>query len=126
MSALDSLAQVRIVTEVLNAWADGIRDHDSERVAANFTADALFQGVAPMHSLGRPGVISYYDKQPAGLSPEYKIIEHRQLSDTALISYVDVDFTHADGVVIAVHLTAVLEFVDGSWLISHYHVSQVQ
>jgi len=126
MSALDSLAQVRIVTEVLNAWADGIRDHDSERVAANFTADALFQGVAPMHSLGRPGVFSYYDKQPAGLSPEYKIIEHRQLSDTALISFVDVDFTHADGVVIAVHLTAVLEFVDGSWLISHYHVSQVQ
>lgn len=73
----------------MNAWVDGIRDHDPERVAANLTKNALFQGVAPMHSLGRPGVISSYDKQPVGLSPEYHILEHRQLSDTTLISYVD-------------------------------------
>ena len=125
MTALDSVTQVRIVTEVLNAWANGIREHEPERVASYFTENALFQGVAPTHSIGRLGVITYYDKQPVGLSPAFRILEHRQLSDATLISYIDVDFTHLDGVVIPVHLTAVLQYVDGFWLISHYHVSQV-
>jgi uncharacterized protein (TIGR02246 family) len=126
MIALDSIARVRIVTEVLDAWANGIREHDPERVASHFTENALFQGVAPTHSIGRLGVIAYYDRQPVGLSPSFRILEHRQLSDSTLISYIDVDFTRPDGVVIPVHLTAVLEYVDASWLISHYHVSQVE
>jgi hypothetical protein len=58
--------------------------------------------------------------------PAFRILEHRQLSDDALISYVDVDFTRTDGDVIPVHLTAVLQRVDGSWLISHYHVSKIE
>ncbi|TFD68084.1 hypothetical protein E3T47_03675 [Cryobacterium ruanii] len=126
MTALDSIARVRILTEVLDGWANGIREHQPERVASYFTENALFQGVAPTHSIGRLGVITYYDSQPVGLSPAFQILEHRQLSDTTLISYVDVDFTHPDGVVIPVHLTAVLQYVDASWLISHYHVSQVE
>ncbi|TFD90748.1 YybH family protein [Cryobacterium serini] len=126
MIALDSIAQVRILTEVLNGWANGIREHEPERVASYFTENALFQGVAPTHSIGRLGVITYYDRQPVGLSPAFRILEHRQLSDATLISYLDVDFTHPDGDVIPVHLTAVLQHVDDSWLISHYHVSQVE
>jgi hypothetical protein len=126
MTALDSSAQVRILTEVLNAWANGIRAHEPERVASYFTENALFQGVAPTHSIGRLGVITYYDSQPVGLSPAFRILEHRQLSDATLISYIDVDFTHPDGVVVPVHLTAVLQYVDGSWLISPYHVSRVE
>ena len=126
MSTLDGVARVRVVTDVLTAWANGIREHDPERVASYFTEDALFQGVAPTHSIGRPGVVRYYARQPVGLSPEFRILEHRQLSDAAVICYVDVDFTHPDGQVIPVHLTAVLLRVEGSWLISHYHVSQVE
>ena len=125
MIAIDSIARIRILTEVLNAWAHGIREHEPERVASHFTENALFQGVAPTHSIGRLGVTTYYERQPKGLSPVFRILEHRQLSDTTLISYVDVDFIHPDGGVIPVHLTAVLQYVDGSWLISHYHVSQV-
>jgi len=126
MTTFDSVARINILTEVLNGWANGIREHEPERVASYFTENALFQGVAPTYSIGRLGVITYYAGQPVGLSPAFRILEHRQLSATALISYIDVDFTRPDGVVIPVHLTAVLQYVDSSWLISHYHVSQVQ
>jgi hypothetical protein len=126
MSTIDSTAQVRILTEVLDAWANGIREHRPELVASYFTENALFQGFDKTRTIGKPGVVTYYDKQPVGLSPAFRILEHRQLSDDALISYVDVDFTRPDGVVIPVHLTAVLQFVDGSWLISHYHVSKIE
>jgi uncharacterized protein (TIGR02246 family) len=126
MNTIDSIARVRIVTEVLNAWADAIRQRQPERVASNFTDNALFQGVAPTHTIGKPGVIAYYSRQPVGLSPAFRIMEHRQLSDDTLISYVDVDFSLPDHVMIPVHLTAVLQCVDGSWLISHYHVSKVE
>jgi uncharacterized protein (TIGR02246 family) len=125
MSTIDSTARVRTVTEVLDAWANGIREHQPERVASYFTEDALFQGFDKTQTIGRPGVVAYYDKQPVGLSPAFRILEHRQLSDEALIAYVDVDFTRPDGVVIPVHLTAVLELTEGSWLISHYHVSKI-
>jgi ketosteroid isomerase-like protein len=126
MVIIDSTAQVGIQTEELDAWPNGIREHQPERVASYFTEDALFQGFDKTQTIGRPGVVTYYDKQPVGLSPAFRILEHRQLSDDALISYIDVDFTRPDGVVIPVHLTALLEHVAGSWLISHYHVSKIQ
>lgn len=126
MITMDSTAQVRILTGVLDAWANGIREHQPERVASYFTEKALFQGFDKTQTIGQPGIVTYYAKQPPGLSATYRILEHRQLSDEALISYIDVDFTRPDGVVIPVHLTAVLQLVDGSWLISHYHVSKIQ
>jgi uncharacterized protein (TIGR02246 family) len=126
MITMGSTAQVRILTGVLDAWANGIREHQPERVASYFTEKALFQGFDKTQTIGQPGIVTYYDKQPPGLSATYRIQEHRQLSDDALISYVDVDFTLPDGEIVPVHLTALLELVAGSWLISHYHVSKIQ
>jgi hypothetical protein len=126
MITLGSTAQVRILTGVLDAWANGIREHQPERVASYFTEKALFQGFDKTQTIGQPGIVTYYDKQPPGLSATYRILEHRQLSDEALISYIDVDFTRHDGDVIPVHLTALLQLIAGSWLISHYHVSKIQ
>jgi uncharacterized protein (TIGR02246 family) len=126
MITIDSTAQVRILAGVLDAWANGIREHRPHVVASYFTEKALFQGFDKRQTIGKPGIVAYYDKQPAGLSPTYRIQEHRQLSDDALISYLDVDFTLPDGEVIPVHLTALLQLVAGSWLISHYHVSKIQ
>jgi uncharacterized protein (TIGR02246 family) len=126
MITMDSTAQERILTGVLDAWANGIREHQPERVASYFTEKALFQGFDKTQTIGQPGIVTYYDKQPPGLSATYRILEHRQLSDEALISYIDVDFTRPDGEVIPVHLTALLELVAGSWLIGHYHVSKIQ
>lgn len=126
MITIDSTAQVRILTDVLDAWANGIREHRPHVVASYFTEKALFQGFDKTPTIGKPGVVAYYDKQPPGLNPTYRILEHRQLSDDALISYIDVDFTRPDGEVMPVHLTALLQLIAGSWLISHYHVSKIQ
>ncbi|WP_159617696.1 nuclear transport factor 2 family protein [Arthrobacter zhaoguopingii] len=115
-----------IVSAVFTAWANGIRDHRPEEVASQFTEDALFQGLDRSHGIGRPAVIAYYDKQPAGLQADFRILEHRRLSVDVLVAYADVDFSFLDGRVIPVHLTVVLQRTGGSWLISHYHVSKIQ
>jgi uncharacterized protein (TIGR02246 family) len=125
MISLDSTDQLAVLTEALNGWADGIRRHQPERVASHFTPEALFQGFDKKHTIGRPGIVTYYDKQPVGVSPEFQIMEYRQLADDALIAYVDVDFIRPNGVVVPVHLTVVLQNVEGLWLISHYHVSKI-
>ncbi|MHA7261973.1 nuclear transport factor 2 family protein [Arthrobacter sp. TMN-37] len=115
-----------IVTAVLTAWANGIRDHRPEEVASRFTEDALFQGLDRSHGIGRPVVAAYYEKQPAGLRADFRILEHRRLSVDAVLAYAGVDFTFRDGRVIPVHLTVVLQRTGGNWLISHYHVSKIQ
>ncbi|TDK25643.1 SgcJ/EcaC family oxidoreductase [Arthrobacter crusticola] len=115
-----------IVNAVFAAWANGIRDHRPEEVASLFTEDAIFQGLDRSHGIGRPVVTAYYEKQPAGLRADYRILEHRRLSVDVLVAYADVDFSFLDGRVIPVHLTVVLQRAGGSWLISHYHVSKIQ
>ena len=125
MTALNTNEQDRILTGVLDAWADGIKAHEPDRVASYFTEDAIFQGFDPVQTVGRTGIAAYYDKQPIGLTASYRIQERRQISDGALLGYVDVDFTLPDGTVIPVHLTGVLLNIDGTWLLSHYHVSKI-
>lgn len=125
MNAQETIEHDRILNDVLNGWADGIRAHEPERVASHFTEDAIFQGFDRIRTIGRPGIAAYYDKQPVGLTASFTIQERRQLSAVALLGYVDVDFTLPDGIVIPVHLTAVLLKIDGAWLISHYHVSKI-
>lgn len=125
MTRIDTHEQDRLVTDVLQKWADGIRAHESDRVASLFTEDAIFQGFDPTHSVGRAGVAAYYAKQPPGLTAAFRVIDRRRLADDALIAYVRVDFTRPDGTVIPVHLTVVLRFASGSWLIGHYHVSKI-
>jgi uncharacterized protein (TIGR02246 family) len=123
--AIDSTAQLAVLTEVLRGWADGIRRHQPDRVASYFTQDALFQGFDKKHTIGRRDIFAYYDKQPVGVSPQFQVMKYRQLADDALIAYVDVDFDRPEGFVVPVHLTVVLQHVEGSWLISHYHVSKI-
>lgn len=125
MATIDTHEQDKLVTDVLQEWADGIRAHESDRVASLFTEDALFQGFDPTHSVGRAAVAAYYEKQPSGLTAAFQVVDRRRLADDALIAYARVDFTLPDGTVIPVYLTAVLQFASGSWLISHYHVSKI-
>jgi uncharacterized protein (TIGR02246 family) len=125
MITMNSIARLATLTEVLEGWADGIRRHQPERVASYFTQDALFQGFDKKHTIGRPGIVRYYDKQPVGVRPQFQIMEHRQLADDALIAYVDVDFIRPEGITVPVHLTVVLQQVEDLWLIRHYHVSKI-
>ncbi len=125
MNALNTTELNGILTGVLDGWADGIRAHEPDRVASHFTEDAIFQGFDLVRTVGRPGIAAYYDKQPLGLTASFTILEQRQISADALLVYADVDFTLPDGIVIPVHLTGVLLNSDGTWLISHYHVSKI-
>jgi hypothetical protein len=55
MSTIDSTARVRILTDVLDAWANGIREHEPEVVASYFTENALFQTSSPWVSVPHSG-----------------------------------------------------------------------
>ncbi|MDR6971576.1 SgcJ/EcaC family oxidoreductase [Leifsonia shinshuensis] len=115
----------RIIEPALSAWADGIRAHDVERVAAQFTTDAVFQGFDRSHSVGRAAVAAYYAKQPVGLSPDYRVREVVELGEDAFLTFVDVDFARPGGEVIPTHLTIVFVRDGDEWLIRHYHVSKI-
>ena len=92
--------QQRILDGVLRSWADHIRAHEPERVAALFTADAVFQGFDRTHGVGREAIRAYYAKQPVGLSPAVRVEELEPLGPDAFLAFVDTDFTRPDGEVI--------------------------
>lgn len=110
---------------LLAAWAQAIRAHEPDVVASLFTEDAVFQGFDPRHSVGRPGVAAYYEKQPVGLDPQYRVREIRAFGQDALLGFADVDFVRPSGEVIPTHLTLALVRVGDGWLIRQYHVSKI-
>jgi uncharacterized protein (TIGR02246 family) len=126
IETIDTVEQDRLLTATLSAWADGIRAHEPDHVAAVFTEDAVFQGFDPAHVVGRAGIAAYYAKQKVGLRAAFHIIERRRVAADVLVAYLRVDFSPPDAAVIPVHLTAVLRLDDGAWLISHYHVSKIE
>ena len=117
--------QTIILDNTLAAWADGIREHHPELVASFFTGDAVFQGFDRTHTVGLPGITAYYEKQPVGLSPAYRVQELTTLNEDAFLAFVDVDFTRPDGEVIPTHLTLALVRSGDGWRIRHYHVSKI-
>ena len=113
-----------VLTNVLGQWKSGIDDHDPSRVAALFTKDAIFQGLHP-YGVGRDAVAEYYESQPLGLSPQYEILETRELADDLILGYLKVDFTFTDRPTLAVWLSVMLHRTDEGWLIAHYQVSRL-
>ncbi|MFI6827630.1 YybH family protein [Kribbella sp. NPDC050241] len=113
-----------ILHSVLDQWKDAIIEHDPKRVASYFTEDAIFQGLHP-YGVGRDAVAEYYDSQPLGLSPSYRILEHRRLSEDLILGYVAVDFAFTDRPALSVYLSVVLRRTGESWLIDHYQVSRL-
>ncbi|NIK54599.1 SgcJ/EcaC family oxidoreductase [Kribbella shirazensis] len=113
-----------ILTDILNQWKSGIDDHDPQRVAALFTKDAIFQGLQP-YGVGRDAVAEYYDGQPLGLSPQYQLLETRDLADDLILGYLTVDFTFTDRPTLTVNLSVLLRRTEEGWLIAHYQVSRL-
>ncbi|NUR95255.1 MAG: DUF4440 domain-containing protein [Kribbellaceae bacterium] len=109
-----------VLTNILDQWKSAIDDHDPARVAALFTKDAIFQGLHP-YGVGRDAVYEYYDAQPIGLSPQYQVLETRELADDLLLAYLTVDFTFTDRPTLTVNLSVLI--ADG--LIAHYQVSRL-
>ncbi|MCR6483075.1 SgcJ/EcaC family oxidoreductase [Amycolatopsis sp. OK19-0408] len=113
-----------ILTGVLDAWRSAVDAHEPERVAENFTEDAIFQGLHP-YRVGRAGVAEYYAAQPLGMTADYRIVETRRLADDVVLGYASVDFGFLDRATLSVHLSVVVRREGGRWLIAHYQVSRL-
>ncbi|GGU58870.1 nuclear transport factor 2 family protein [Lentzea flava] len=108
------------VTDVMDRWKDAVDAHEPERVAANFTEDAIFQGLKP-YGVGREAIARYYDSQPFGLKAEYEVLETRQLAEDLVLGYLEVDFSFVDRPTITVNLSVLIK----GDLIAHYQVSRL-
>ncbi|MFD0304971.1 YybH family protein [Streptomyces sp. NPDC127119] len=112
-----------ILRGVLDRWKAAVDQHEPQQVAAQFTEDAVFQGLHP-HSVGRPGVAAYYASQPLGLTAEYRILETRRPADDLVLGYLSVDFSFTDRPTLGVNLGVLVRRGEEDWQISYYQVSQ--
>ncbi|MFE3901241.1 SgcJ/EcaC family oxidoreductase [Streptomyces sp. NPDC059153] len=110
---------------VLDGWKAAVNGHQPDLVAAQFTEDAIFQGLHP-YSVGRPGVAAYYASQPLGMTADYRVLETRRLADDLILGYLEVDFTFTDRPTVNVNLSILLRRTDHGWAIAHYQVSRLQ
>jgi uncharacterized protein (TIGR02246 family) len=117
-------ANEEILRGVLDRWKAAVDAHDPQRVAAGFTADAIFQGLHP-YTVGRQGVADYYDSQPLGMTAEYQILEIRRLADDVVLGYLSVDFSFTDRPTLAVSLSVLVRQSPDGDRISHYQVSRL-
>ncbi|SEQ90902.1 SgcJ/EcaC family oxidoreductase [Lentzea albida] len=107
-----------VLEDVMDRWKAAVDAHDPEGVAANFTDDAIFQGLK-QYGVGKAAVAAYYDSQPVGLKAEYEVLETRRLADDLVLGYLNVDFSFTDRPTRNVYLSVVLR----GDLIAHYQVS---
>ncbi|MFJ7497995.1 YybH family protein [Streptomyces sp. NPDC097727] len=116
--------QDAILRGVMDRWKSAVDAHEPQQVASCFTEDAIFQGLRP-YTVGRQGVVEYYDSQPLGLAADYQVLETRQLAVDVLLGYLGVDFSFTDRPTISVTLGVVLRRVADQWHIAHYQVSKL-
>ncbi|SEB31310.1 nuclear transport factor 2 family protein [Rhodococcus koreensis] len=113
-----------VLRGVLDRWKAAVDAHEPQRVAAVFTADAIFQGLHP-YTVGRQGVADYYESQPPGMTAAYRILETRRLADDLVLGYLSVDFSFTDRPTLTVNLGVLIsQSPDGDRII-HYQVSRL-
>ncbi|MEU8001980.1 hypothetical protein AB0B66_12525 [Catellatospora sp. NPDC049111] len=117
-------AEDQILTTVLDRWKSAVDAHEPQRVAENFTHDAIFQGLHP-YTVGPGGVAEYYDSQPIGMTAAYRLLETRRLADDVVLGYLAVDFSFTDRPTKNVYLCVIVRRVGDDWLVAHYQVSQL-
>jgi uncharacterized protein (TIGR02246 family) len=113
-----------ILRGVLDQWKAGVDAHEPHKVAALFTADAIFQGLHP-YSVGRQGVIDYYASQPRGMTVTYRILQTRRPTEELVLGYVRADFAFPDKPTVSLNLGVLVTDTDAGWRILHYQVSPV-
>src|SRR5215469_11245576 len=113
-----------ILRDVLDKWKAAVDRHEPAEVAALFTEDAIFQGLHP-YSVGRPGIVSYYDSQPPEMTAEYRILETREPADSLVLGYLAVDFSFTDRPTVSVYLSVLVKRAAQGWYLSHYQVSRL-
>ena len=109
---------------VLDRWKAAVDAHEPEQVAAQFTEDAIFQGLHP-YSVGRPGIAEYYASQPLGMKAAYRILETRRYADDLVLGYLDTEFTFTDRSPVDVKPAVLVRRLTDGWYIAHYQVSRL-
>ena len=111
-----------ILRGVLDEWKRGIDAHEPQTVAAVFAQDAVFRGLRP-YSVGRDGVVSYYDSQPVGMTVSYRILETRRPTAELVVGYVRADFALPDRPTVSLNLGVVVTHSNDGWRILQYQAS---
>ena len=111
-----------ILRGVLDEWKRGIDAHEPQTVAAVFAQNAVFQGLRP-YSVGRDGVVSYYDSQPVGMTVSYRILETRRPTAELVVGYVRADFALPDRPTVSLNLGVVVTHSNDGWRILQYQAS---
>lgn len=112
-----------IVGEVMDRWKAGIDSHQPDRVAEQFTEDAVFQGLRP-YSVGRQGVYAYYDGQPSGMTVSYRVLETRPVATDAVLGYLHADFSFPDRDTVSVRIGVLVTRGADGWRIAYYQASR--
>ncbi|MEU8713351.1 nuclear transport factor 2 family protein [Streptomyces sp. NPDC048663] len=113
-----------ILTGVLDRWKAAVDAHQPERVAAQFTEDAVFQGLRP-YGVGRQDVTAYYASQPLGMTARYRVLETRRPADGVVLGYLAVEFSFTDRPPLDVKLSVLATREGDDWYIGHYQVSRL-
>jgi uncharacterized protein (TIGR02246 family) len=113
-----------VVHGVLAGWKDAVERHEPKRVASHFTEDAVFQALDP-YTVGRPGIVEYYDSRPYLRGVEYRILETRRLAEEILLAYLHADFSFTDRPTLGLKLGVLLRLGADGWAIAHYQVSKL-
>lgn len=112
-----------IVGAVMDRWKAGIDSHRPDRVAEQFTENAIFQGLRP-YSVGRQGVYAYYDGQPSGMTVAYRILETRPVAADGVLGYLHADFSFPDRTTVGVRIGVLVTRGVGGWHIAYYQASR--
>lgn len=113
-----------ILRDLLDRWKAAVDAHEPKLVAAQFTEDAIFQGLHP-YSVGRQGVAEYYESQPLGMTAEYRVLETRRPAEHLVLGYLGVDFAFTDRPTLTIYLSILAERTADGWYIGHYQVSHL-
>lgn len=113
-----------ILRGIADQWKAAVDAHEPQRTASLFTEDAIFQGLHP-YSVGRQGIVDYYESQPLGMTAAYRILETRRLADDLVFGYLAVRFAFTDRPTLSIHLGLMVERVTEDWYITHYQVSRL-
>jgi len=119
-----SAGEADTLDAVLTRWKAAVDAHQPEKVAALFTADAIFQGLHP-YTVGQAGVAEYYAAQPTGMTAQYTLREARTLGDGLVLGYLTVDFGFSDRATLTVYLSVIIRQDPDGWRIAHYQVSRL-
>jgi uncharacterized protein (TIGR02246 family) len=111
--------------DLLSRWKLAFDGHDNCGMAKLFTTDAVFQGFGPTVISGQGNIREYYEAVPDNRTADVKLVHVYSIGEEVAGGFADVTFSDRAGWEVAVHLSLVLQFVDGDWLIRQYHVSEV-